>query len=263
MTRVLLVDDDPDYRLLVRLALAGHPLLEVVGEAGNGAEAAAAAAHHRPDLVLLDCSMPGADAFDGLPGLRRACPDCAVILLSSHDPDDLRTAAWSAGALGFLSKETPPSRLPEDVIALAGLLGAVEAVLHHASTSLDASTSSPGAARRFVTEALTPFVPEPLLGTVVLLTSELVTNAVVHAGSEVEMLVQLTERVARVEVSDRSDLPPASRPHQEGISGRGLLLVESLALHWGAYRRAGGGKTTWFEVAREGGAEPSGAPASA
>lgn len=253
MVRVLLVDDDPDYRLLVRLALDAEPEFEVVGEARDGREAAAMAARTRPGLILLDCSMPGADAFDGLPELREACPDGRVILLSGYAPADLEVAARLAGALGFLPKDTPPSRLAGEVGTLSGLVGAVEAVVQ-ASTSLAGEPRSAGEARRFVATTLEEWADGPLLETVTLLTSELVTNAIVHAGSEVDVVVRLTDEAARVEVTDRSDLPPAPRVAGEETSGRGLALVEALARRWGTRRQLTGGKTVWFEVPRAGAA---------
>ncbi len=258
MPRVLLVDDDPDYRLLAQLVLASTPF-QVVAEARDGREAVEAAAACRPDLVLLDCSMPGSDAFDALAGLRRAVAGCRVILLSGHAPGDLRLAARSAGALGFLGKDTPPTRLADELAALAGLVDAIEGVLVEASTRLERDPRSTGAARRFVAGALEPWRPGPLLDTVTLLVSELVTNAVVHAGSEVDVVVQLTEHAARVEVTDRSDAPPAPRTLDDWEdSGRGLWLLETMAHAWGVRPVPGGGKIVWFEVVREGACDPAG-----
>ncbi len=251
--RVLLVDDDPDYRLLVRLALEADARYEVVGEARDGLQAVTAAARLRPDLVLLDCSMPGADAFDCLPDLRRTCPSSRVVLLSGHAAAELKMAACSAGALGFLGKDTPPSELPAELATVSGLVGAVEAVLCQASTSLAGDPRSAGDARRFVAGALGAWQLGPLVDTVTLLTSELVTNAVVHAGSDVDVVVRLTGGTARVEVTDRSELAPVPRAvSPEDDSGRGLALVQTLARRWGTRRQPGGGKTVWFEVPRDG-----------
>src|SRR5204862_168429 len=83
---------------------------EVVAEAGDGRAAVAEALREQPDLVLLDCRMPGPDAFDVLPGLRAAAPDARVVLVSGHDAADLRAASRSAGAVGYLTKETPARR---------------------------------------------------------------------------------------------------------------------------------------------------------
>lgn len=252
MPKVLLVDDDPDWRLLVRLALEANQAFKVVGEAGDGLEAVEVAEHCRPELVLLDCSMPRADAFDGLPGLRATCPGCLVILLSGHEPSHLRLAANSTGALGYLRKDTPPSRLPGEVLALAGLVGAVESVLCAASTTLTRDLRSAGAARRFISATLEPWRLGSLLDTVTLLASELVANAIVHAGTDVDVAVQLTDRAARIEVTDRSNAAPAAPTVAtiDQTSGRGLWMVESIARDWGIRQLPTGGKTVWFEVAR-------------
>jgi DNA-binding NarL/FixJ family response regulator len=231
--RVLVVDDDPDYRLVVRLALAGHPGFCVVGEADDGPTAAAEAARAGPDVVLLDSSLPGGDAFDVLPALRRAAPDARIVLVSGYDAAELDLASRAAGTVGFLPKGTPARRLAGELEALAGLVEAVQAALAEVRTRLDRDRSSPRAARHFVTEALRSWQLDGLADTVTLLVSELVTNAVVHADSDVEVLVRLTADAA---VDD--------------TSGRGLALVEAMARRWGVDRRPGGGKTVWFEVER-------------
>jgi DNA-binding NarL/FixJ family response regulator len=252
MARVLLVDDDPDYRLLVRLALEADARYEVVAEARSGTEAIAAAEAVQPEVVLLDCSMPGTDAFDCLPELRRSSPSSRVVLISGHAAADVEMAACSAGALGFLGKDIPPSQFPAELATIAGMVGAVEAVLFQASTSLSSDPRSAGDARRFVAGTLEPWQLGPLIDTVTLLTSELVTNAVVHAGTEVDVVVRLTGAIARVEVTDRSELSPMPRHSSiEDDSGRGLGLVQALARRWGTTRQPGGGKTVWFEVPRE------------
>lgn len=251
MARVLLVDDDPDYRLLIRIALEADARYEVVGEARDGREAVAAADRHRPDVVLLDCSMPGADAFDCLPDLRRTSPASRVVLISGHAAAELEIATASTGAVGFLGKDIPPSRLPGELATVAGMVGAVEAVLFQASTSLSGEPRSAGDARRFVAGSLEPWRLGPLVDTVTLLTSELVTNALVHAGSDVDVVVRLTAVLARVEVTDRSELAPAPRSSSlDDDTGRGLALVQALARRWGTSRKPGGGKTVWFEVSR-------------
>jgi DNA-binding NarL/FixJ family response regulator len=262
--RVLVVDDDPDYRLLVRLALAPGSGFEVVADAGDGDEAVAEAKRVQPDLVLLDCTMPGADAFDALPGLRKVAPDARVVLVSGYDPAELRSASRSAGAVGYLTKDTPARRLAAELDALVGLVEAVEQVLTEASQRFEQDPQSPRAARRFVTQALTEVEDDDLTDTVTLLVSELVTNAVLHAGSDVEVAVRLTGTVARVEVTDASAQSPAPRDAAaDEDSGRGLALVGSLARRWGVRSEPGGGKTVWFEVDRGAGARGSPAAGTA
>jgi len=247
--RVLVVDDDPDYRLVVRLALEPHPSFSVVGEAGDGRAATESAAMLAPDLVLLDCSTPY--AFDALARLRKETPSTRVVLLSGHDPTDLDLASRAAGALGFLDKATPARRLGQELQALVDLVDAVQAVLEEASTRLARDPTSARAARRFVRDALARADSEDLEETVTLLVSELVTNAVVHGDSEVEVLVRLQPGTVRVEVTDSSEVAPVPRAAaEEDISGRGLAMVESLARRWGVEPAAGGGKKVWFEVER-------------
>ena len=251
--RVLVVDDDPDYRWLVRLALAPETGFDVVAEAGDGDAAIAEAKAAQPDLVLLDCTMPGADAFDALPALREAAPEARIVLVSGHDPADLRTATRSTGAVGYLTKETPARRLAAELNALVGLVGAVEQILSEANQRFDQDTQTPRAARRFVSQALTGWDDDEgdLTDTVTLLVSELVTNAVVHAGSDVEVTVRLTSAAARIEVTDTSaqSISPRDAADDED-SGRGLALVGSLAERWGVRSAPGGGKTIWFEINR-------------
>jgi DNA-binding NarL/FixJ family response regulator len=131
--RVLVVDDDPDYRLLLRLALQPGEGFEVVAEAGDGAAAVAEARREQPDVVLLDCRLPGADAFDVLPELRAAAPGARIVLVSGHDVADLRAASRSAGAVGYLTKGTPARDLAAELGALVGLVEAVEQLLAEAS----------------------------------------------------------------------------------------------------------------------------------
>lgn len=113
---------------------------------------------------------------------------------------------------------------------------------------LPPSTDSVPVARRFARDQLRHSRSD--VETVVLLVSELVTNAVLHARSEVVLLILDHRDVARVEVSDSSPLPP--RLHNftaDSATGRGLRLLDQLALRWGADTSAGGaGKVVWFEV---------------
>jgi anti-sigma regulatory factor (Ser/Thr protein kinase) len=91
---------------------------------------------------------------------------------------------------------------------------------------------------------------DEVVRTVELLTSEVVTNALLHAHSAPELHVFVVEGVIRVEVCDRSTLAPIQRPVDgESASGRGMMIVEALAQSWGVDRLQDGGKQVWFEVA--------------
>ena len=249
---VLVADDDADFRLLVRLAVDGHPSLFVAAEAADGREAVAAAAEAGPDLALLDCEMPGADAFDALPGIRDAVPGCRIVLLSGHGEDEVRRASEAAGAIGYLRKDVPASRLADELLAVAALVGMVQEVLDQAATTFDGDLRSARAARQFVTDALAAWGLAELADTVTLLVSEVVTNAVVHARSVVDVVVRLTPDAARIEISDRAPGAPVVRKAERyDEHGRGMAIVANLARAWGVRPRSdGAGKTIWFEVER-------------
>jgi anti-sigma regulatory factor (Ser/Thr protein kinase) len=84
-----------------------------------------------------------------------------------------------------------------------------------------------------------------------LLTSEVVTNALLHASSAEELVVQLETNRVRVEVSDSSTDPPVQRRIEvAAASGRGLTIVDALSSKWGVQHPPNGGKRVWFEVRR-------------
>lgn len=115
-------------------------------------------------------------------------------------------------------------------------------------TALPCDPRSVGAARRFVTSRLVAWGHSALTDTAALLVSELVTNALLHAGSAVSVAVSDTEGCVRVEVADTSPVHPRQR-HNSLVSGtgRGLVLVDRLARGWGAEQRDTG-KAVWFEL---------------
>ena len=104
------------------------------------------------------------------------------------------------------------------------------------------------AARRFVRRQ-TVGCPEPLIDASVLLVSELVTNAVLHARSAIWVDVRVLGRGGvHIEVSDASPLPPrAQQPSETASGGRGVGLVEAVSSRWGVRSRPDG-KTVWFDV---------------
>lgn len=104
------------------------------------------------------------------------------------------------------------------------------------------------AARALVARLLSPVAPASVVETAVLLTSELTTNAVLHARGEVAIRVEVVGRLVRVEVTDHSSQTPALRvPRLDASGGRGLVLVEALSSRWGS-RLVRGGKAVWFEL---------------
>jgi DNA-binding NarL/FixJ family response regulator len=108
--RILLVDDHPLTRSALAGLLAQHGF-DVVGEASDGEDAVESAAALRPDLVLLDLSMPGMDGLTALPRLREAAPDCEVVVLTASGTEENLLGAIRGGAAGYLLKSEPPERI--------------------------------------------------------------------------------------------------------------------------------------------------------
>jgi anti-sigma regulatory factor (Ser/Thr protein kinase) len=117
-----------------------------------------------------------------------------------------------------------------------------------ATTTLEAKPQSARAARRFVEELLREWHREHVSDLVTLLTSELVTNAVTHARSSLDLEVDCLRDAVRVCVHDRGEGVPVRRHVSiEATSGRGLALVDTLARRWGV-DPGSPGKAVWFEV---------------
>ena len=108
--RILIVDDHPLTRdALASLLTSGG--FEVVGEAGDGAEAVELAQTLQPNLVLLDLTMPEVDGLSALPRLRAVCPGCEIVVLTASGTEENLLAAIRAGAAGYLLKNEPPERI--------------------------------------------------------------------------------------------------------------------------------------------------------
>jgi DNA-binding NarL/FixJ family response regulator len=248
--RLLLIDDDPDQRILLRHAFAKSDLFQVVAEAATAEDAVTEVNRSSPDVILLDLMLAGRDGLELLPTLRDRCPGAQIVVLSGLPRNEFEFAVSAGGAVGYLEKDISPLALPDALLAVAGVLDVVSEVLDRASANLDHHPSSPGTARRFVAEVLRRWQCEDALGAVELAVSELVTNAIVHASSSVDITVSLRPRDVRVDVVDRGSGRPQIRTQAEtGDSGRGLVIVQSLATSWGI-DEGPGWKSVWFLVPR-------------
>jgi DNA-binding NarL/FixJ family response regulator len=118
--RLAIVDDDPLVRAGLRILLGGSPDIEVVAEAADGAQAAALADAHWPDVVLMDIRMPKVDGLAATRRLRARPAPPQVIVLTTFHADEHVLDALRAGASGFLLKDTPPRDIIEAVRAVAG-----------------------------------------------------------------------------------------------------------------------------------------------
>ncbi len=105
------------------------------------------------------------------------------------------------------------------------------------------------AARRFVASALAAWDLDDLTELATLCTSEVVTNAMRHAGSAFHLAVEARATEVRVEVEDRGEGEPVPLlPDVDAETGRGMWLVAALAARWGCDRPAAGGKVVWFSL---------------
>ena len=104
MSTVLIVDDEAVVRAAVRDLFQAHSGFEVCGEAENGADAIAKARALKPDLIILDLSMPLMNGFDAARTLRQILPDVPVFLLTAHHTEATEQAAFDVGIRAVFSK---------------------------------------------------------------------------------------------------------------------------------------------------------------
>ena len=117
--RLLLVDDDALVRAGLRLLLGGVDDIEVIGEGADGDEAVPLVRRLRPDIVLMDIRMPKVNGLDATQEVLALPEPPRVIMLTTFDADDMVLRALSAGAAGFLLKDTPPPRMIEAIRQVA------------------------------------------------------------------------------------------------------------------------------------------------
>jgi DNA-binding NarL/FixJ family response regulator len=115
MIRVLVVDDHPVVRAGMVALLSEQPDVEVVGEAGNGAEALALVPRLAPDVVLMDLRMPVMDGAEATARLRAEPGAPEVLVLTTYDTDADIVRAVESGARGYLLKDTAPAVLADAI----------------------------------------------------------------------------------------------------------------------------------------------------
>ena len=241
--RVVIVDDVPEVRRLVKTALRFRGVFSVVGEAGNGAEAIARTAELRPDIVVLDIGLPDLAGQDVLTRIRHDVPTTKVVVFTGTEPRD--SAGLAARVDGYAMKDSQLDYLVE----LLEQLGTQR--IGQTTLQLDGNLTSARDARAFAAGALMDWGVEGIVDDVLLVVTELVNNAVTHARSECELRISISPLSVRVEVLDAGPgtpdpLPPSpTRNH-----GRGLHLVDALTAAWGFEPMPGGGKLVWAELLR-------------
>ena len=127
-TKVLIVDDHALLRQGVRNTIEPEEDFEVVGEAENGAEALAKAKELKPDLILMDISMPHGNGLEALSAIKKELPDVKIIMLTVHDKDENLLEAIKRGAEGFLSKNVRAKALLD---SLRGAMRGEAAISRH------------------------------------------------------------------------------------------------------------------------------------
>jgi DNA-binding NarL/FixJ family response regulator len=117
--RLLIADDHGIVRGGLRVLLDRQPDMEVVGEAADGAEAVALALRERPDICVLDVSMPKMTGLQATVEIRSHAPEISVLVLSMHDDDRYLYEALQAGAAGYVLKREADTVLVDAVRAVA------------------------------------------------------------------------------------------------------------------------------------------------
>jgi two-component system, NarL family, nitrate/nitrite response regulator NarL len=119
-TSVMLVDDSAILRRAVRRLFDVHPKFEVCGEAEHGREAIAKACDLRPDLIVLDLSMPVMNGLEAAPLLIKILPNVWIILFSNHDGPEVQRLSRDAGIHAVVHKSKATTHLIPQAEALIG-----------------------------------------------------------------------------------------------------------------------------------------------
>jgi len=157
MTDLLIADDQALVRVGLRKILDNEPDINVVGEAGNGQDAVAAARQLEPDIILMDIRMP---VLDGIEATRRIVgdrPAARVVILTTFGLDTYVYEALRAGASGFMLKDAPP----EEITAAVRIVARGEALLAPAITRavIEEFTRTPAAATPVPPSAVSELTP--------------------------------------------------------------------------------------------------------
>jgi two-component system, NarL family, response regulator NreC len=116
--RILLADDHGVIRAGIRLVLERHPEMCVVAEASDGREAVAAVGKHRPDVVVMDLTMPNLNGIEATRQIRELHPKVSIVVLSMHSDEGYVLRALKAGALGYVLKDSTETDLISAVRAV-------------------------------------------------------------------------------------------------------------------------------------------------
>ena len=236
----LRIDDVGGAGHLVSVAI-DQGRIELVGLAAAEDQAIELARREQPDVLLVDFDRLRPDS-DLVPRVREVAPRTKVVVVSGGVEEQLVPLALEKGADGFVHRTVTPERLVRELSSL------VSGVIAEAATAVTAEPASARRVRGFVGGALHGWGRADMDDVVSLLVSELVTNAIRHADSEVEVAVRLLPEALRVEVGDTGQgTPTVVEAAPDAEQGRGLAMVEALAAAWGV-EPENDGKIVWFEI---------------
>ncbi|PYX83083.1 MAG: hypothetical protein DMG70_12145 [Acidobacteria bacterium] len=120
MTRILVVDDNPQVRTAIRMCLQLNKRWSVCGEAGNGLSAIDMVRRLKPDVVLLDYAMPEMNGVEAAREIATIAPECAVLLFTMYASEQLAELAYSVGVRAVVSKDVGGMRALIDAIEKIG-----------------------------------------------------------------------------------------------------------------------------------------------
>ena len=116
--RVLIADDQTLFRVGLARLLEGDPRVEIVGQAGDGAEAVKLAGSLQPDVVLMDLKMPNVDGIEATRQIVASHPGVKVLLLTTFEADNHVIQALKAGASGYILKDSRPDSIVSSLLAV-------------------------------------------------------------------------------------------------------------------------------------------------
>ena len=119
MTHRVVVDDSEDVRVLVSLAFTRDGRLQVLAAVGDGQQGVEAVREHRPDVVVMDVSMPVMDGLAATRAIKGELPDVRVLVLTGYGDERVAAQATDAGADAFLDKSEPLDVMIGAVVGLA------------------------------------------------------------------------------------------------------------------------------------------------
>ena len=251
---VLLVEDVPELRSVIRQALKLRGGFDVVGEADQGAAAIVAAARHQPQVIVLDLGLPDLAGHEVLKRLRAVSPAAQVVVYTgSYTPDQV---SITDEVEAFITKD-------RDVAYLLDLLTRLTRP-HYETAAVDFGPDrrDVAAARRFVLERCGQWGCGDLVEDAEMVVSELVTNAILHGAGRCQLSAGLSDAALRLQVLDPgAGMPDPQDARRGDETGRGLVIVSALCAAWGVEALPGGGKVVWAEILRPlpdpGGDDPS------